>query len=330
MKSRVSGTVRASPSKSYTHRAIVLAALSGGPCRIARPLRAEDTDATIDGLRSFGAEVESHGDDLDVHASSLKSPGEAIDAKNSGTTLRLLAGVAALFDGVTTLTGDASLQKRPMDPLIQALNGLGAQARSLGPNGRPPVEVRGVLRGGLASLPGEVSSQFLSSLLIACPLAQGDSTIRVLPPRRSEPYLEMTRHMIQSFHADVQVHPDEFRIRGGQSYRPTDFEVPGDFSSAAFPLVAAAITDGDVTVSGLDFQMPQGDSRIVEHLRSFGAEVQVSEHQVRVQGGALVGQTIDVGDTPDLFPVLAVLATQAEGETRFVNGTHLRFKESCT
>jgi 3-phosphoshikimate 1-carboxyvinyltransferase len=328
MKSPVSGAIRASPSKSYTHRAMVLAALSGGPCRIARPLRAEDTDATIDGLRSFGAEVGSQGDDMDVHASSLKSPGEAIDAKNSGTTLRLLTGVAALLDGVTTLTGDASLQRRPMDPLIQALNGLGAQVRSLGTKGRPPVEVRGVLRGGLASLPGEVSSQFLSTLLIACPLARGDSTIRVLPPRRSEPYLEMTRHMIRSFHGEVEGDPDGFRIRGGQSYRPADFEVPGDFSSAAFPLAAAAMTGGDVTVSGLDFEMPQGDSRIVEHLRSFGAEVQVSGDRVRVQGGPLVGQTIDVGDTPDLFPVLAVLATQAEGQTRFVNGTHLRFKES--
>lgn len=328
MESRVVGTVRAPPSKSYTHRAIVLAALSGGRCQIARPLRAEDTDATIDGLRAFGAEIQEQGENLNVQAPSLRPPPGTIDAKNSGTTLRLLTGVAALFEGLTTVTGDASLRKRPMDPLLQALNDLGAHARSRDGSGRPPVEVRGVLRGGSASMPGAISSQFLSSLLIVCPLARGDSAIRVLPPRRSEPYLAMTRHMISSFHGDVREDSNGFRIRGGQAYHPADVEVPGDFSSAAFPLTAAAITGGDVTVAGLDFLLPQGDSRIVEHLRSFGAQVDVSGDRVRVRGGPLVGQTVDVGDTPDLFPVLAVLATQAEGESRFVNGAHLRFKES--
>jgi 3-phosphoshikimate 1-carboxyvinyltransferase len=328
MASRVSGTVRASPSKSYTHRAIVLASLSGGPCRIGRPLRAEDTDATIEGMRSFGAEIQDHGEALVVKASSLGPASRRIDAKNSGTTLRFLTGVASVFEGTSILTGDASLRKRPMDPLIQALNGLGARARSLDGSGHPPVEIRGVLRGGPATIAGGVSSQFLSSLLIACPLARGDSTIRVLPPRRSEPYLAMTSHMIRAFRGDLQEDADGFRIRGGQTYHPVDIDVPGDFSSAAFPMVAAAITGGDVTVAGLDVRTPQGDSRIVDHLRTFGARVDVSGDHVRVRGGPLVGQTVDVGDTPDLFPVLAVLATQAEGETRFENGSHLRFKES--
>jgi 3-phosphoshikimate 1-carboxyvinyltransferase len=328
MASRLSGTVRAPPSKSYTHRAIVLAALSGGPCRIGRPLRAEDIDATIDGMRAFGAEIEEKGETLVVSAPSLGPPSQIIDARNSGTTLRLLTSVAALFEGTTVLTGDASLQKRPMDPLIQALTGLGAGARSLDGSGHPPVEIRGVLRGGIAKIAGGVSSQFLSSLLISCPLARGDSTIRVLPPRQSEPYLAMTSHMIRAFRGDVQEDSDGFRIRGRQTYHPTDIDVPGDFSSAAFPMVAAAITQGDVTVTGVDFRTPQGDSRIVEHLRSFGARADVSGDRVRVRGAPLVGQTVDVGDTPDLFPILAVLATQAEGETRFVNGSQLRFKES--
>src|SRR3989449_8189313 len=164
MSSRVSGTIRASPSKSVTHRAIVLAGLSTGTYRIRRPLKAEDTDATIAGMEAFGTEFESSGEELRVIPTQLRSAGEPLDARNSGTTLRLLAGVASLIDGVSMLTGDASIQRRPMGPLLQALSSLGASTKSVGQNGHPPVEIRGVLRGGRASLPGDVSSQFLSSL----------------------------------------------------------------------------------------------------------------------------------------------------------------------
>jgi len=131
-----------------------------------------------------------------------------------------------------------------------------------------------------------------------------------------------------SFGVEVDVVADTFRVSGGQAYRPTDIQVPGDFSSAAFPLVAAAITDGDVTVEGLEPESPDGDRRIVDLLRSFGARVDTARDRVRVRSGDLVGQRVDVGDTPDLFPVLAVLASQADGETRFVHGEHLPLKES--
>ena len=131
-----------------------------------------------------------------------------------------------------------------------------------------------------------------------------------------------------SFGVEVDVVADTFRVSGGQAYRPTDILIPGDFSSAAFPLVAAAITDGDVTVEGLDSESPDGDRRLVDLLRSFGARVDTARDRVRVRSGDLVGQTVDVGDTPDLFPVLAVLASQADGETRFVHGEHLPLKES--
>src|SRR2546428_894896 len=134
--------------------------------------------------------------------------------------------------------------------------------------------------------------------------------------------------MMGSFGVAVAVVADTFRVSGGQAYRPTDIQVPGDFSSAAFPLVAAAITDGDVTIEGLDPESPDGDRRLVDLLRSFGARVDTAPDRVRVRSGDLVGQTVDVGDTPDLFPVLAVLATQADGETRFVHGEHLPLKES--
>ncbi len=326
--SRVFGTVRASPSKSYTHRAVLLAALSGGPCRVLRPLLSEDTEATVSGVQAFGAEVVHEDGALRVSSNGMRAPGKEIDARNSGTTLRLLAGVAALLSSPTVLTGDASLVKRPMGPLLDALNSLGARARSLAGDGRPPVEIRGPLKGGKASISGSVSSQFLSSLLVACPLAPQATTVEVLPPIRSEPYVEVTLGMLRIFGVEARADGNGLRIPGEQRYRPADFEVPGDFSSAAFPLVAAAISGGDVTVEGLDVSLPQGDRRILEILRGFGASVVEGRDRVRVRGGDLEARTVDLNDTPDLFPVLAVLATQARGESRFVNGEHLRLKES--
>jgi len=326
--SALSGTIRAPPSKSYTHRTILTAALSGGPCRIARPLLSEDTEATISGIEALGAEVARGDDGLTVSCEGLRPPIREIDARNSGTTLRLLSGIAALLDGPTVLTGDASLRTRPMGPLLDALIGLGAKCRSLGPNGCPPVEIRGPIRGGEISIPGFVSSQFISSLLIACPLAPEFTSVRVLPPLRSEPYVEVTLHVLERFGVAAQAASGWFYIPGRQAYHPVDFTVPGDFSSATFAFVAAAITRGDVTVEGLDSWMPQGDRRILRKLEAFGVAVETYSDRVRVRGEPLRGQTVDIGDTPDLFPALAVLATQAAGESRFVNGEHLRLKES--
>ncbi len=326
--STVSGTIRAPPSKSVTHRAIVMTALSGGPCRIRHALRSEDTDATASGMEAFGVDIATSDGDLRVSGGPLQAPALPIDARNSGTTLRFLAGVASLLDGTTILTGDPSLRKRPVAPLLEALQALGARAESLGGGGSLPIRVGGALRGGSATIPGGVSSQFLSSLLIACPLARNPSEIRVLPPVRSEPYVEMTRRLMRRFGVDSIADRETYRVGGGQRYVPIDVDVPGDFSSAAFPLAAAALTGGDVTVSGLEVDGPQGDRRVVEALRSFGARIDVDADRVRARGGDLVAQTVDVGDTPDLFPVLAVLATQAAGESRFINGSHLRWKES--
>ncbi len=324
----VRGSVRAPPSKSYMHRALLLAALSGGPCRIERPLLSEDTEATRAGIEALGARVDRLKDGLRIECGRLRAPSHEIDARNSGTTLRLLTGVVALLPGTTVLTGDASLRQRPMGPLLEALRALGARTRALGPDGRPPVEVGGPMRGGRVTVPGSVSSQFLSSLLLAGPLAPEATDLRVAPPIVSEPYLEMTRHMVRRFGGTIEGDGTEIHIPGGQRYTATDFEVPGDFSSAAFPLVAAAAGEGDVTVTGLDASLPQGDRRIVDLLRAFGAEVHETDGAVRVRGASLRAQTVDLGATPDLFPVLAVLATQAQGESRFVNGAHLRLKES--
>jgi 3-phosphoshikimate 1-carboxyvinyltransferase len=320
--------MRAPPSKSYTHRAFLLAALSGGQCRIEDPLLSEDTEATLAALEALGARTNRSPGVVRITCPERHVPVKEIDARNSGTTLRLLSGVVAVLDGTSVLTGDASLRQRPMGPLVAALNELGARVRAFGLDGRPPIEVTGPLRGGSVTVPGSVSSQFLSSLLIACPLAPRPTELRVTPPVLSEPYVEITQFMLRRFGVDVEGHGTRFRIPGGQRYEPTDFAVPGDFSSAAFPLVAAGLSSGGVTVEGLDPSMPQGDRRLVDILAGFGVEVTSAADTVSARGGTLHAQTVDLGATPDLFPVLAVLATQAEGESRFVNGAHLRLKES--
>ncbi len=326
--SRLEGTVRAPPSKSYTHRAVFMSALSGGPCRIGHPLLSEDTEASVAGIEALGATVARDKNSFRIVCEELRPSKAEIDARNSGTTLRLLTGIAALLKAPTFLTGDASLRRRPIRPLLRALERLGARFKAHGSGGCPPVEIRGPLVGGRTTIPGSVSSQFLSSLLLACPLAQRETVIRVTPPIISEPYVEMTRFMLRRFDVLADAVETSFEIPGHQVYRPIDFDVPGDLSSAAVPLTAAAVCGGDVTVEAIDLDLPQGDERIVNLLGSFGARVTSSENRVRVRADELSGQRIDIGDTPDLFPVLAVLATQARGETRFVNGAHLHLKES--
>src|SRR3989449_11177263 len=260
-------------------------------------------------MYAFGADFTRTSDGLQISAGPLHASNAPIDARNSGTPLRFLSGVASLFPGATLLTGDASLQKRPMGPLLDALERLGARAGSLAGDGRPPVKVQGVIRGGRASVPGFISSQFLSSLLIACPLAANASEIRVVPPIRSEPYISMTRRAMRAFGVEVDLTENTVRIEGAQSYTPTDVDIPGDFSSAAFPLVAAAITGGGVAGAGLRTASPPRAFPIVGAFGSFRAGGQTPPHRGRGRSGGPRGQTADVGGTPDLFPVPALLAT---------------------
>ncbi len=318
----------APPSKSYTHRAMVLGALTHGPFELARPLLSEDTKATLNALHVLGATVKGGHSSVHINCEELGQAAAVIDARNSGTTMRLMTGVAALLPMSTTLTGDGSLVKRPMAPLADALGQLGARVSYLGEPGRPPLKVTGPLSGARADVQGGVSSQFVSSLLIACTQKADDTSVAIGGRLVSRPYVDITIEMLRDFGGEVAESPEGFSVKGGQRLHRDDYTVPGDYSSAAFPLVAGAITSGDVTVRNLDSGSPQGDRAIVDRLREFGAEVTVSEDRVRVAGGRLEGIEADVGDTPDLFPALAVLGAVADGTTVLKGGTNLRQKES--
>jgi 3-phosphoshikimate 1-carboxyvinyltransferase len=329
-KSDVWGTVEAPPSKSYTHRAIVIGSL-GHYAKITKPLLSADTLATVDACRAFGAEVRLEGDTIEIAGviGKPKVPENVIDAKNSGTTMRLCMSVAALADGATVFTGDDSLRRRPNGPLIKALNDLGAVCYSTRGTGTAPIVVHGIMKGGKVNIPGNVSSQFISSLLISLPFAEHNSRIDIEGELKSKPYVDVTIEMLQAAGCQIETGYKEFVIPPSQDYDLKAYRVPGDFSSAAYMLAAAAITKSKVTVTNL-FESKQGDAAILEYLLDMGANVfwDTAGGTVTVEGGDLHGIDLDAGATPDLVPTLAVLGAFAEGTTNIENAEHVRYKET--
>jgi len=328
LRSTVNGEVVASPSKSYTHRAFVIGAMTGGKFEVFKPLASEDTEATLSALALMGAEIEKTNVSVKIGCPRLSSAKSAIDAKNSGTTLRLISGLAALQEGRSEITGDESLRKRPMKQLLNALRELGADCSGAGEEELPPIKIRGPMEGTSAKIAGNVSSQFISALLIACPMKKTPTKIKINGAMKSKSYIDISLHMLKRFRVEIDRTPNGFEMRGKQRPVGSKFEVPGDFSSASFLLCAAAITGGEVTVKGLNLSSPQGDAAVLEVLRRYGAEIDVGDNHVRCRGTEHNPFEFDVNDTPDLFPILSVLAATAKGESRLFGGEHLRFKES--
>jgi 3-phosphoshikimate 1-carboxyvinyltransferase len=327
-RSSLSGEVYVPPSKSYTHRAVLITSLGPGGT-VKRPLLSADTKATISACEAFGAHV-SVQEEIRIEGVSGRpeTPENVIDVLNSGTTLRFCSAVAALTKGAV-LTGDASIRSRPNGPLLQALNQLGARAFSIRGNDCAPLVVQGKMHGGRTNLSGRVSSQFLSALLIASPLAEGDTRIFIEGELKSRPYAEITMDMLSDAGVEVQAGAGEFLVRGGQNYGLRSYTIPGDFSSSSYPLAAAAITGSKLTVRGL-LPSRQGDQAILEILERMKAEVSWdrSKGDVRIKGGDLQGVEVDASLTPDLVPAIAVLGAVASGRTVIYNAEHVRHKET--
>ena len=307
---------------------MILGALTHSHFKLRNPLMSDDTKATLDALYALGAELTSYTTGVQIYCEHLRQSPGVIDARNSGTTIRLMAGIASLLPGFTVLTGDESLVKRPMSPLVNALTQLGAKCTYLGSPGKPPLRIVGPITGESTEIAGDVSSQFVSSLLIACSQKQNDTHIKINGTLRSRPYVDITLQMLEDFGAKVREESHGFLVRGQQKLVLDSYNVPGDYSSGAFPLVAAAVTGGKVTVKGLDPESPQGDKAIVQHLKTFGAWVSSKGDAVTVGGGTLRGTEINVMHTPDLFPILAVVGSLSEGTTVLTGGENLRAKES--
>jgi len=330
--SNLKGTITIPGSKSNTTRALFIASLADGKSIIRNPLPSVDCLSTARVCKGFGASIET-GKDWIVHGvgSNLTTPEDVLDMGNSGTTYYIAAATAALINGFTVITGDHQIRRRPAGPLVAALNDLGAVAFSTRGNGLAPLVIRGILKGGKAHLPG-INSQWLTPLLINCPLALGDSEITV-DNLQERPYIDMTMGWLsrQKIEFSCEGH-ERFVIRGGQSYHPFDESAPADWESAAFPMVAAAITDSEVALMGLDSEDYQGDKVIVDILKEMGADVEVSgkgKGKITVRGGRqLEGIEIDCGNIPDAPPILAVLGTRAKGKTILKNLGASRLKET--
>ncbi|NOR60091.1 MAG: 3-phosphoshikimate 1-carboxyvinyltransferase [Methanosarcinales archaeon] len=337
-RSILNGEVLAPPSKSYTHRAVVMASLAEQTI-VKRPLLSADTTATIRACRALGAVIREIGDSLIVDGVKGKPsvPDSIIDVANSGTTLRLLMAVSALCDGTTVLTGDDSIRTRPNTPLIDVLNQLGASVISTRDNGMAPIEVKGPMTGGEAVMDGSISSQFFSALLMACPLCRNRTVVKVDGELKSRPYVEITIEMLESAGIEIELVEDDkghlsFIIPPNQSYELTEYTVytvPGDFSSASYLLAAGALAGGGITVGGL-YPNKQGDAAIIPILQDMGANLEWDRErgEVRVSKSRLTGVTVDVGMTPDLVPTLAVLGALSQGEMVIENAGHVRYKET--
>lgn len=329
----VEAVFEAPPSKSYTHRALIAGALAEGETRITNPLRAVDTELTAGGLEALGVPVEWRPGEVLVIGcgGTFRTGGEVtIDCGNSGTTLRLLASVALLAPHPVVLTGSSRMLERPVGPLARALAGLGGEVIFPGRSGYPPVRVSGRLRGGRVEIDGSVSSQFVSSILMAAPCAEEDVEVTLPVPPASRSYLDLTLDVMREFGARFERRGYEwFRVESGVPYRGRNYRIEGDFSSASYLFAIAAICGGRVTVRGLNPASVQGDRRFLDALVSMGCRVASSDDAVTVERtGDLEGIEIDMSSSPDTVQTLAAVAAVAGSPTTITGTAHLRYKES--
>jgi len=321
----VKGKITPPPSKSHTHRAFFLSALSSGGCTVTNALDSQDTRATLNALMAIGAFAEERNGKIKIRNEGLHAPAGVVDAENSGTTMRLFAGTASMFDFPVTITGDASLRSRPMGPLLDALSELGVRCSS--DRGKAPVTVCGPNKGGNVHIRGDISSQFISSLMITAPMLADDTIIHIEGGLSSRPYVDITADMMRRSGARVAFAGDKIQVSGGTGYEGRGIAVPSDMSSAAFPLVAGAL-GGRVTARNMDLKDPQGDKRIIDILKDAGADVVIEKDEVTSSSGTLRPMDLDMRDIPDLFPIVAVLLSTAEGKSNLYGAPQLRFKES--
>ncbi|WNY29344.1 3-phosphoshikimate 1-carboxyvinyltransferase [Methanimicrococcus stummii] len=357
-KSMPVGTITAPASKSYTHRAVFIASLGKNECELSHALLSADTLSTMNACKMFGANIEEKTDPetnekrivVKGFGGKPKTPEKPIDVGNSGTTLRLMTALAAVADGEVVLTGDESIQKRSNAPLLKTLNEAGADVISVNGNGCAPLLVKGKIKPGNYVIDGGMSSQFISALLLSCPLLETDSKISIYNDLKSKPYVDITIEIAEKAGVDIneylkwekifekdgtesEKHVLIYSIPGNQTYDLGDYTIPGDFSSASYLLTAAALIPGaDITMTGL-FPSAQGDSAIVEILEKAGADISWDKengviHVSNKTGKRLKGINWDAGKTPDLVPTLAVLGAFSDGETRITNAEHVRFKET--
>ena len=325
----VYGRVRAPPSKSYTHRALVVGHLARRPFRVIRPLDSDDTRATAAALHQLGTSVHRGPEAWRLSPSSGR-PGSdpvRVQCHESGTTLRFASVLAGLQSRTTLISGEGRLSARPIDELLGALGALGASCRHVRGRGLP-IEVRGPIHGGRISLDASESSQFASALLLALPTLDESSVLELTGTIVSRPYLDATLAVLAHHRIGVVRQGRRFRISGRQHFRGTRFVVPGDASSAAYLWAAAAVGGGRVRVDGVGGSWPQADLAALGLLEAAGAQVHRWSSGAEVSAGRPKPFSVDLTDAPDLYSLAGVLAATTTGESRIVGAEHVVLKES--
>ncbi len=321
----LSGTVNAIASKSVLHRLLLCAALSHGDTRIDRVTMSKDISATMSAAKGLGKDVHFDGGSLYVTDGSAS---RVINVNESGSTFRFILPVlAATANGKTlTVTGSDYLASRPISPLYEELTAHGA---IISEKGKFPMTVGGTLSSGEYHIPGDISSQFISGLLFALPLLDGNSSIVISGKLESKPYVDITVGCLEKFGIEIIEMPNGYFIRGGQRYvSPREVACEGDFSNAAFFLAAGALSEKAVGVTGLPEESAQGDAMAKEILSRFGAVMEQSDETTSFRHGRMTSTDIDATDIPDLIPILALVASVSEGVTHVYGARRLRFKES--
>jgi len=313
---------------------LIAAALSQGTSKLSNPLISEDTEATLRAVKALGAKVTELGDCWTVEgATPLTGAKKPIDCGESGATLRFMVPVAALAPTPSTFILGSRLSERPIEPLLESLKMLGAETHLEKAGKKMSVRVEGGgIKGGRTTMPGDVSSQFVSGLMFACPLAKVDTQLSLTTLLESKSYVLMTENVLEKHGVKVTISEDfgRLKIPSKQTYQSYDERVPGDFSSAAYLLAAAAITSSEVSVKNLDHGTIQGDKAILRILREMAVQGKVCPDKIEIDGKAEMLKAVDVDarDIPDLVPICCVLACFAEGTSRIHDAERLKLKES--
>lgn len=327
-KSILNGTIDCPASKAYTHRAIFLAALAKGRSTIINALKSNDIVATIDACTNFGSTINHNKNEMTIQNNGLLLRSTFIDAKNSGTTIRIAASISSLFDKQITLTGDNSLNQRPMSPLLKTLTSLGAKCSSY--NGKPPLTITGKISGGEAVIQGNISSQFISSLLMIAPCLKEGLIIMIKDHLVSKQYVDATLAIMAQFGVVVNVISKYKKYSVNfQQYKATTVHIPSDYSSLSLLLSAAILVGNKLKIKTSQNDLPQVDHMIIDILNTMGVDIILDQNIISVNSPHnLLGGKFDLEHNPDLLPPVAILALKSNYPIEIFNVRHARYKET--
>jgi len=325
-------TITVPGSKSYTNRALLIAGLTDGECRLEKPLVSDDTKYMIRALKAFGISVQEEKEAFIVsgRGGKLSTPEEDIFIGNAGTTMRFLTTFSALVPGKTRLDGDERMRQRPLADLLHCLTQMGVKAVSANGNGCPPIDIAGgEVPGGEVQLAGDKSSQYLTSILLSAPYFKNDTCIHIQGDLTSKSYADITLDIMKTFGVSViNESYQRFKVKAGDRYNAQTYQVESDWSSASYFLAAAAVTGGEVTLTDINPHGVQGDAQLTSVLEKMGCRAEKKSNTLQIKGNPLKGITINMNNMPDAVQTLAVTALFAEGETVIQGIGNLRIKET--